>query len=121
MQNYIAQRSGLFVWTILALLSCQKDRLDTSAAPSSMLQRHGSSCASGVRLACGGRILEFTDTAHYQAVYDCLEVEYQAHQDWALGQYGLLDDEAYNDILDSIGFNDDEPLEEFEQCLGFSS
>jgi hypothetical protein len=86
-----------------------------------VLLKRGSSCASGVRLACGGRILEFTDTAHYQAVYDCLEQEYEAHQDWALGQYGQLNDEAYNDILDSIGFNDDEPLQDFEQCLGFSS
>lgn len=60
-------------------------------------------------------MLAFDDAAHFQEVYDCQELAYEAYNDSIDQLYSGLSDEMYNDLLDSIGFIDETPLIDFEQ------
>ncbi|MDZ4823024.1 MAG: hypothetical protein SH856_06160 [Flavobacteriales bacterium] len=59
--------------------------------------------------------------AHYIQVYNCLEQEYEEYNDaWEIQNSSLTED-AYNALCESINFDEDKPLIEFETNLSFSS
>jgi hypothetical protein len=80
-----------------------------------------SPCADKVKLACGGTILAFSSLAHYQTTYDCLQAAYADHYSAMMAQYVGLSEEDLNDLLDQIAFDEDAPLLDFEQQIGFNS
>lgn len=112
---------GTTVALSVAILSgCTKDLESRTAGPAHIAKH--SYCVELVTLACDETVLVFDNYAHYFQVIACLEEEMAAHNDFVVQEYGYLtDDDDYNDMLNSIGWIDDQPLLDFESQLGFSS
>ncbi len=66
-------------------------------------------------------MLEFSDINAYETTLADLEEKLEMHDDSFIQEYGYLDDEALNDKEEEIGFNDQLPLIEFENQLGFQN
>lgn len=77
-------------------------------------------CYHNIPQVCGG-ILRFDSWSQYQQIYDCLESEQEAYIDSFISAYSNLSEEEYNDLADSIGFNDAQTLIDFENFQGFDS
>lgn len=73
----------------------------------------GTECADGIEMVCGN-MLYFTDMNHFQDVYTCLEVECEKWNDAFDLQYSNLNDDDLNDLIDSIGWDEEQPLLNFE-------
>lgn len=113
----------LFAAIATVFMACKKEPLRDAVEPTGILKTgerpSGKDCYKGVRIKCG--MLSFTDQAHFQEVYDCLEAAYEAHLDGFEAQYGYLSEDDYNDMADQLGFVDEQPLIDFEEALGFTS
>lgn len=108
--------------TILLWGACKKEEPSASGGPlPDSIEKGRSRCAETVKLACGGAILAFSDAAHYQAVYDCLDNECSVYNDAVEQQYGYLGEDDYNTLLDNMGYNEEQPLIDFETAHSFFS
>lgn len=109
---------------LIVIAGCKKDRMTQNSSSTNQLindrERGGNDCFEGVKVVCG-HILKFNDLQHFQDVYDCLEQAYETWNDDFESQHSLLSDDDYNDYCDSIGFEDDQPLIDFESALNFYS
>jgi len=77
-------------------------------------------CLRPIKVFCDS-ILWFADWEHYQNTYNCLENAYEAHNDWFDQQtIGMSDEDAEN-YAASIGFDEDQPLINFELFQNFYS
>lgn len=112
-----------FAAVATVFIACKKEPLreavDQTGIVKSGERPSGKDCYKGVRIECG--MLSFTDQAHFQEVYDCLEAAYEAHLDGYEAQYGYLSEDDYNDMADQLGFVDEQPLIDFEGALGVTS
>lgn len=106
---------------ILTLAACQKEPTTTGPATAQGGAPKSSPCTGSVKWACSGTILAFDDQAAFQTTYDCLLNEYETWNDWLETTYGYLNDDDYNDMLNSLGYVEDQPLMDFEQDLSFNS
>ncbi len=66
-------------------------------------------------------ILNFPDTSILIQVLASLDAEISNANFQFTDQYGGLDEEAYNDMFDSLGLNEQQPLIDFENELSFTS
>ena len=76
---------------------------------------------NGVSQNCSRNMLVFQDADHYTQVMDDLEDLVDLHKDAFVAQYDYLDDDDFFQMEQQSGFNEFEPLEDFENSLGFCS
>lgn len=105
-----------------AITSCKKDehsQLINEKAPdrSAMLRL----CTVEAVTTCGGTILSFPNQAAFDAAYSCLEQEYEAHNTAFEQQYVNMNDEDYNNLIDQLGFDEEQTLADFENSVNFVS
>lgn len=108
--------SLLFVW------GCQKQPIEQVATECADGSVKSASCAQhNVSTDCGGLILSFPTESDYQTVYDCLQASMDAYEADMMALYGTLSEEALNDQLDLINWDEQTPLRQFENALSFYS
>lgn len=66
-------------------------------------------------------MLSFNSAADYTALYTCLAAAVEANADAFESQYSGLSDDDYNDMADQLGFEETQPLIDFESSAGFQS
>jgi len=66
-------------------------------------------------------MLKFNSVDHFRRVLECLEYEVEAHNDSFETAYSSYTDEQMDSIADLIGFNEWQPLVDFDTRLGFYS
>jgi hypothetical protein len=102
------------VTALLFLIACNKDEL-IEKTELSQVSAARINCFDGIQRDCNGEILMFNDEAHFVEVYECLQQQYEAWNDAFELQYSSLNDNDFNTLADSIGFNEDSTLVAFEQ------
>ncbi len=81
----------------------------------------GTNCFNGIMLACNN-VLEFTDMQQFWDTYECLEIAYEQYNDNFEALHVNLNDSLYDLYCDSVGFDEDQPLNDFEKNFnGFVS
>ena len=110
--------TGILLFTAL---SCRKEvQPITPNRSSASIMR--TTCYDGITRDCNGEILTFTDEAQFMEVYECLERQYEMWNDAFEQQYATLNDDDFNALADSLGFDEDSTLIAFEQRFpGFVS
>lgn len=81
---------------------------------------NGTSCESNIGVVCNG-MLEFRDLQHFFDVYECLNISYENYNDSFESLYSSLNDSLYNELCDSLNFNEDLPLINFESNFAYVS
>jgi hypothetical protein len=122
MKNLKQHFMYVFVFSFL-LSSCQKEDNIIKSSDNKMFSsnREWRDCLTNVRIGCD-HILKFSDMTHFQAVYNCLEQAYETWNDNFENQYSYItDDDDYGDLADSLGFDEEQPLKDFEAYLHFYS
>lgn len=105
---------------ILSIYSCKKDELQSKAKiDSSQIAARGGDCFDGINRDCG--LLMFNSLEHFQSVYECLEDELEAHCDAMENANANLSDEDYNDLIESTGWDESQPLADFEATASHRS
>ncbi len=66
-------------------------------------------------------MLEFRDAAQFQQVLDCLDAAVEANNDAFEAKYSNLSDDEVEVIEEKTGFNEDQPLIDFENSKRFVS
>ncbi|MFN3875433.1 MAG: hypothetical protein ACK4L7_05940, partial [Flavobacteriales bacterium] len=94
------------------VIACRKDELGATAIGPVNPKSNGGDCARNVRMDCG--MLSFANEAEFQAVYDCLELAYEAHNDAFESEHAAVSEDDYDNLVDLLGFEEDQPLNEFE-------
>ena len=119
-------RKVLLLITIIALASaCNKEKdikpqvANANASTASKEGDAGSDCVFNVTV-CNGTFI-FADQAEYDVVYNCLEQEYEKHNDDFEAQYANLNDDDFNAMADQTGFDEDATLLSFENSHSFVS
>lgn len=111
---------------LIVVAGCQKEQLtqqssNLNSKPDSQISlREGGECAEGVGIECG-YIPTYTDMQHFEDVYNCLDEAYEIWNDDFEAEHADLSEDDYNDYCDSVGFEDDQPLIDFENALNFDS
>lgn len=107
---------------VLGILgSCRKEPVTQNGSSSEGgLMTKDADCWSGVEVTCFG-ILAFQDTQRFQEVYDCLNNAYETWNDDFEATYGNLSEDDYEAMAISLGFDEDQPLIDFENHFGTSS
>jgi len=107
---------------LFSTTSCKKEILtDERQQPTPQLrEKLGKICLKPIKIFCDS-ILWFDDEQHYEMVYQCLEQAYEAHNDWFDQQTQNMSDEDAEAHAASIGFNEDQPLMDFEAFQNFYS
>ncbi|MFN4124192.1 MAG: hypothetical protein ACK4GL_12960, partial [Flavobacteriales bacterium] len=77
-------------------------------------------CLKPIKIFCDS-ILWFEDEQHYEMVYQCLEQAYEAHNDWFDQQTQNMSDDDAEAHAAYVGFNEDQPLMDFEAFQNFYS
>jgi len=94
-------------------------RLNKSTIDSRSESQSCDDLLSEVELVDG--MLRFNDFEHFQSVQQCLEDALEAHNQAFEDQYGYLPDNELNDLIEEIGFDEFQPLSQFEQSKSFYS
>jgi hypothetical protein len=102
-------------------VACKKDlgqqvRVNTSA--DGQVKSDDRNCG-GVRIVCG--MLAFDNEDHFRQVYECLEASYEEHMNAFHVEWGFLSDDEYNNMAETLGFLEEQPLIDFEFTLGFQT
>jgi hypothetical protein len=128
MKNKNLLLSSLLLITIIVvtIISCKKP--ENLVNPESISNNReggggGRVCCNGITTICSGTIMYFPTLTDFDNTVNCLEDAYEA---WNTAFDNTYDSTIYtidqwDDYADSIGFNEDEPLIEFEECTRFSS
>jgi hypothetical protein len=105
---------------LLLLMSCSKRNELLNNEPKNTLRQ---TCTVEAQpYSCGSyTMLHFTSEAVYDAAYTCLEQEYENYNDAFSNQYAQLNDDDYNDLIDSLGFEEEQTLIDFEVLKNHSS
>lgn len=82
---------------------------------------HGIYLFNGVAKNSDNNILHFPSWDNYETLLAILEQEVEVHDDSFVNNYPNLNDDQLDDMEDLIGFNDQLPMEEFEQSHAFYS
>lgn len=114
------------VAVLIVVAGCQKERLTQNSSNKNPLTHNsardgeGRDCYEGVRIVCD-HILKFTDMQQFQDVYNCLDQANETWNDNFEAAHSSLSDDDYNAYCDSVGFEEDQPLIDFESALNFYS
>lgn len=63
----------------------------------------------------------YQDSVHFEQVYACLEQAYEAWQDAFEAAHGSLSEDDYEAMVASLGWQDEQPLIDFEAAIGYIS
>lgn len=74
-----------------------------------------------IKRGCSNSFLVFPNLAEFKNTYDCLNTAYEKWNDDFETAHGALSDSAYNALADSLNFNEDQPLIDFENFYHFTS
>lgn len=112
----------LFIAAATVFLACRKELPSTTGAraesPGSQ-KADVTACLKDVATACG--MLKFATWGEFEDTRACLQAAYEAHIDAFDNLYGNLDEDDYNNVVDQLGFTEDQPLIEFEDALNHNS
>lgn len=114
----------VFLMTIVFTSSCNKEQLEYGSGKVTDIGKQkteGGHCMSNVTVVCNN-ILRFNDLLHYQSVYDCLESSYENWCNNFDNQNSALSDDQFNQLISDLGWDEEQPLNEFESMApGFVS
>ncbi|MFN8712956.1 MAG: hypothetical protein ACK5Z2_08890 [Bacteroidota bacterium] len=103
---------------ILPLSSCKKEEV---ANYHQLQYSNARLCTVEAITTCSGTVLSFPNQAAFDAAYNCLEQEYEAHNTNFEQQHSNLNDDDYNLLIDQIGFDEEQTLRDFENSVNFNS
>jgi len=125
-KNLLLASLLLITIVVVTIISCKKP--ENLVNPESISNNReggggGRVCCNGITTICSGTIMYFPTLTDFDNTVNCLEDAYEA---WNTAFDNTYDSTIYtidqwDDYADSIGFNEDEPLIEFEECTRFSS
>ncbi len=78
-------------------------------------------CNYDVPLVCNNQIPHYPTQQVFDAVYQCLEAQYEQYNDNFEAAHPNLSDDAYDDLVDSLGFNEEHTLKDWETTKGYTS
>ena len=120
MQTKIAVKLLLPALLFLALFSCEKEQLQpTEQAPETTVNFRNSSSLDDLQF--DGEMFSFDSWEAVEQAENALSALVDEHNALFDEQHGDLDDEAYNDLIDELGFDEFQPLADFEAQYGISS
>jgi hypothetical protein len=99
--------------------SCQKEDISEKAPKTKLANTKASDPYTGITVQYGMPV--FQNQKHYEDVLTALETACDAHNDAFATTWASLDDDAYNDRADALGFDDEKPLKEFEARFRYNS
>lgn len=79
------------------------------------------SLKGGGELATTGVMLSFPSFQEFKTTLETLEAALEAHQEAFYSQYEHLSEDEIDSIADAVGFNDQQPLVDFENSKNFSN
>lgn len=80
-----------------------------------------SASSRGGELATTGVMLSFPSFQEFKTTLETLEAAVEAHQEAFYSQYENYTDEQVDSIAEVVGFNDQQPLVDFENSKNFSN
>lgn len=108
--------------------SCNEDELierqeDVNAKSVTVisLKTVGDPAGKGPELTTSGTMLSFASFEEYQETISALEQQMEAYDDAFLTAHNTLTVEQLDNLEDSIGYNPQQPLIDFENSVGFSN
>lgn len=109
---------------LLVISACKRNETDVvllSQSPNYVTTRQGCT-VEAQPFTCGSySMLHFSTQSAFDAAYTCLEQEYETYNDSFSVLYSQLSDDDYNTLIDSVGFEEEQTLIEFEQLKNHSS
>lgn len=109
-----AMVAAAFIW------GCQKELPKNSKFPVTA-QALEDPCQIDFELVCGTEIPHYASAQDYEDMYTCLEATYEAHNNTYEAMYSSLSDDDYDNQVDLDAFNEEEPLDDWENIKGFVS
>ncbi|RLC53671.1 MAG: hypothetical protein DRH89_10360 [Candidatus Cloacimonadota bacterium] len=116
--------SIIFLSLFVILLSCNKNEIINNEQNadnefSGFYKSSGEIDLTGIEVING--IIKFPDINKMNYVIDKLEEQSDEYWSSIISQYGDMNDDAFNDLLDSLKINEEQPLFDFESSLNFYS
>ena len=120
MQTKFSLKSLLPALLILALFSCEKEQLQTTEqAPETTVNFRNDSALDDLQF--DGEMFSFDSWDAVEEAESALSALVDEHNAIFDEQHSDLDDEAYNDLIDELGFDEFQPLADFEAQYGINS
>jgi len=112
----------LLCLTAVILASCSKERNADPIAESIQTDLSGIKVISyNEGLKSGTTMLQFTSIINYESTINILSQRMDVYDSLFNLQYGSLSEDAYNAKMDEVGYNEQQPLIDFETSLSFSN
>src|ERR1044072_2623621 len=108
---------------ILIIQSCRKEEQsfsDKSDWPGPQALATSHCWGDGVSLYCGD-VPCFANESIFETVLNCLQQHYDHYNNLFQSHFSSLSDSAFNDTADALGFNDEAPLDSFENNYSYAS
>lgn len=109
----------------LMLTECQKEQglsfksLKMNEELESLYKQMPAVSFDSISTIYNGEILRFESEEQYEYVYETLLNRCNSWTNLFINNYDYLTDQELNEMSDSLGFDDNTPLEEFENSVGF--
>ena len=120
MKNKITIFSVILLSTLFFIISCNKEIIPNDNNTNSNIK-----VVKLITLTSGYKtsitMLEFSDTNAYDSILSDLYQQVETHEDAFIAQYDSLNDSLLNAKEEEIGYNDQQPLIDFENSLGFTN
>ncbi len=106
----------------VGIYSCKKNLLtEPNQAQTVQAMQAPVVCTYDVPLVCNNQIPHYSSTQVFDAVYQCLEAQYEQYNDNFEAAHPNLSDDAYDDLVDSLAFNEEATLKNWEVAKGYGS
>lgn len=116
-------RSRAFVVALVGItfvLGCAKPDRSEESPSTGAFAKAGTGCGANLKVVCNG-VLVFNNWNHFDQVYNCLETARETWiQDFETAHPGLTED-AFDDLMYALAFNENQPLVDFDQALSHGS
>jgi len=130
MKNNVALKSLIGLILLLNIVACNKKSIDNQEL--NLLQKGSGPMAESRSLSIScleeygpisieNDMLVFTDYEQLEGIRACLQEQVDMHNAWFDSQYGHLPPSEQQDIIEETGFDEFQPLTDFEAALGFKS
>jgi len=112
----------LFCLTAAILASCSKEKNADPIAESVQTDLSDIKVISyNQGMKSGTTMLEFPSIDNYESTINLLSQRMDVYDSIFFVQYGSLSEDAYNSKMDEVGYNEQQPLIDFETSLRFSN
>jgi hypothetical protein len=107
----------------IGIYSCKKNLPEEIAShqPIGLPMQAPLVCNYDVPLVCNNQIPHYSTQQVFDAVYQCLEAQYEQYNDNFEAAHPNLSDDAYDDLVDSLGFDEETTLKNWEVSKGYGS